>query len=319
MPEFHFAPHAFSWASLVDAMVRAKRTLIRLPDEPLEYNTLAIIADEIGTFLHKYDHEMSDGMSAFYDPDPYRQERRGNEIRIKIKSPQLNLFCGLTPSKMVDTIPESAWGQGLMSRMIMVFSDERIIGDDFENVSYEKPLDLITDLKHINTISGEFKVTEDYRNLVYTWRQNGEAIPDVPIPSHPKLLHYNARRRVNLYKLSMVASLDRSDVLLLDRAAFNTAMGWLVEAERVMADIFRAGAAGADGKVMEEIVHFIQTMDQGKGVSEHLINRFACERLPIHTVGRVIEVLEKSGQIRAISMNSRTGMRMFAIVRAGNV
>ena len=318
IPEFHFAPHSFSWASLVDAMVRAKRTLIRLPDEPMEYNSLAIVADEIGTFLHKYDHEMSDGMSAFYDPDPYRQERRGNELRIKIKSPQLNLLCGLTPSKMEDTIPVSAWGQGLMSRMIMVFSDQRILGDDFETVTYDKPAELIADLKLLNTITGEFKVTEDYRNLVYTWRKNGEAIPNVPIPSHPKLLHYNSRRKVNLYKLSMIASIERSDVLILDRAAFNTAMGWLVEAESVMADVFRAGAAGADGKIMEEIIHFIQTMDHGKGVSEHLINRFASERLPIHTVGRVIEVLIGSGQICMLGMNTRTQMRQFAIRRAGD-
>jgi hypothetical protein len=319
IPEFHFAPHSFSWASLVDALVRAKRTLICLPDPPMEYNSMAILADEIGTFLTKYDHEMSDGMSAFYDPDPYRQERRGQEIRIKIKSPQLNLLCGLTPSKMADTIPESAWGQGLMSRMLMIFSDEHILGDDFEKITRELPHELVQDLRVINSIMGEFKVTEDYRKLVYAWREAGECIPGVPIPSHPKLLHYNSRRRVNLYKLSMIASIDKSDVLLLDRECFNTAMGWLVEAESQMPEIFRAGAQGADGKVMEEILHFVQTMDQGKGVGEHLITRFASERLPIHTVMRVIEVLEKSGQIEAAFLNKRTGMRQFRVARSNVV
>lgn len=300
-------------------MVRAKRTLIRLPDEPLEYNSLTIVADEIGTFLHKYEREMSDGISAFYDPMPYGHERRGNDVRIKIKSPQLNLLCGLTPSTMLDVIPESAWGQGLMSRMIMVFSDEHIIGDDFEKVTREIPGDLVDDLKQINSITGEFKVTEEYKKLVLAWRENGESIDGIAKPSHPKLLHYNSRRRVNLYKLSMIASIDKSDVLLLDRDAFNTAMGWLLEAEATMPDIFRAGAQGADGKVMEEILHFIQTMDSGKGVGEHVITRFASERLPIHTVMRVIEVLEKSGQVTICAIDKRTGMRRFAINRPASV
>lgn len=315
VPEFHFAPNSFTWASLVDAMnKRGKRQLIVMPDPPIEYHTITVVADEIGTFLHSYDNEMSDGLSAWYDPDPYGHERRGNEIKIKFDRPQLNLICGLTPSKMKDTIPDSAWGQGLMSRIIMVFSDEHIIGDDFEVVTREVPTDLIEDLKLLNTIVGEFKVTTEYRDLVFAWRQNGEAIPGVPIPSHPKLLHYNSRRRVNLYKLSMVASLDRSDVLLLDRAAFNTAMGWLTEVERHMADVFLAGSAGADGQVMEELVHFISSAGE-KGVSEHLINRFAAKRLPIHTVGRVIEVLVASGQIQMCGMNARTQMRHFSAVK----
>ncbi len=315
IPEFHNAPNSFTWASLVDAMNKAKRTIICMPDPPMEYNCLSIVADEIGTFLHKYEREMSDGIAAFYDPEPYGHERRGNEVRIKIKSPQLNLICGLTPSTMMDVIPESAWGQGLMSRMVMIFSDERIIGDDFEVRTYELPADLVADLKLINTLIGEFTVTEDYRTSVFTWRQNGETVPGHPIPSHPKLLHYNSRRRVNLYKLSMIASIERSDVLILDRAAFNTAMGWLLEAESVMPGIFQAGAAGADGKVMEEIVHFIATMNSGKGVSEHLINRFASKRLPIHTVGRVIDLLVASGQIEMTGMNSRTQMRQFAAIK----
>jgi len=311
IPEFKFAPNSFSWASLVDAMVRAKRTLICLPDPPIEYNCLTIVADEIGTFLHKYEREMCDGISAFYDPVPYGHERRGNDVRIKIKSPQLNLICGLTPSTMMDVIPESAWGQGLMSRCIMIFSDEHLLGDDFEKITREVPNDLVHDLRSINSLVGEFKVTEDYRKLVYAWREAGECIPGVPIPSHPKLLHYNSRRRVNLYKLSMIASIDKSDVLILDRECFNIAKGWLVEAEANMPEIFKAGAQGADGKVMEEVLHFIQTMDVGKGVSEHLINRFAQERLPIHSAIRIIEVLEKSGQIEAAFFNARTQMRMF--------
>jgi len=92
IPDFHFAPTSVTFASLVDSLLEAKRMLIRLPDPPLEYNSMLIAADEIGAFMHKYDDEMVGGLSAFYDPDPYGQNRRGKDLKIKIKSPQINIL-----------------------------------------------------------------------------------------------------------------------------------------------------------------------------------------------------------------------------------
>ncbi len=82
LPEPHIAPTSVTASSLVDALVKAKRTLIRIPEGPLEYNSLLIAADELTAFMHKYDDEMIGVLSAFYDNDQYGQHRRGNEIRI---------------------------------------------------------------------------------------------------------------------------------------------------------------------------------------------------------------------------------------------
>lgn len=317
--DFKLAPVSLTWASLVDAVVRNKRTVVRMPEDPLEYNTMLIAADEIGTLIHKWDKEMADGLSAFYDNDPYGQERRGSDLKIKIKSPQINMLCGSTPSNLLETLPEGAWGQGFTSRTIMVFSDERIIGDDFAEVTRDLPLEMIADLKHINSVVGEFKVTEEYRNVVNLWRQAGETMPGAPAPDHPKLLHYNTRRRVHLYKLSMISAIDRGDVLILDREDFNRAMGWLAEAEAYMSDIFRAaGGANADAQAMEDIYHFIKINDRGQGVSEAQVIKRASALVPAHSVLRLIELMERSGQIKAAFANPRTGLRSFKALRPAN-
>jgi len=47
LPEPHIAPTSVTASSLVDALVKAKRTLIRIPEGPLEYNSLLIAADEL--------------------------------------------------------------------------------------------------------------------------------------------------------------------------------------------------------------------------------------------------------------------------------
>ena len=280
-------------ASLVDALVDSKRMIVQLQLGNLEYNSMLITADELGAFMHKHDDEMIGVLSAFYDPDPYGQNRRGKDLKIKIKSPQINMIVGTTPSNLLNFMPEYAWDQGFTSRIILVFSDERIIGDDFATVSKPLSPDLIHDLRQINSLTGQFAVTADYRDCVNNWRALGEP----PTPNHPKLTHYVTRRRTHLYKLSMVAAIDRGDELLLTREDFNRALNWLVEAETYMPDVFKAGATGGDKKAMEEIYNFLQVSDKGQGVHEHALVKFTAERVPAQTVLRVLETMKLSGSI----------------------
>lgn len=301
-------------ASLVDAVAAAKRFIVQPPpDPPLNYNTLVIAADELGAFVHKYDDEMIAVLSAFYDADPYGHNRRGGDIKIKIERPQLNILCGSTPSNLLKFLPEGAWDQGFTSRVIMIFSDERIIGDDFDltRVPKGKDKDLLHDLKIINELSGEVKVSQEYRNLVNAWRQQGESIEGAPRPNHPKLVHYNTRRRAHFYKLSVIAAIDRSSVLLLTKDDFNTAMRWLAEAEEQMPEIFKAGAVGADGKAMDEIYHYLMVSGT---MPEHRLVNYARERVPAHSVMRVLEVMERADMIKAVSVDRKTGMRNWKAV-----
>lgn len=311
LPDFHLAPVSLTFASLVDSLLLAKRMVVRLPDAPLEYNSMFIAADELGAFVHKYDDEMIAGLSAFYDPDPYSQSRRTRDLKIQIKSPQLNILAGSTPSNLLKFMPEGAWDQGFTSRLIMVFSDERILGDDFAPKTHSHSAALEHDIRIINQLSGEFTVSHDYREAVNNWRALGE----IPVPNHPKLLHYVTRRRAHLYKLSMIASIDRDNSLMITREDFNIAMGWLLEAESFMPEIFKAGSGGADAQALDEIKYFIQSSDRGQGVGEQKIINFARERIPIHSVMRVIDIMQGSGMIRADMIDKRTGQRMFKVVK----
>lgn len=312
LPEFHFAPTSLTGAALVDTLAASKRFIARLPDPPIEYYNTVITAEELTAFMHKFDDEMVGLLSAFYDPDPYSQSRRGKDIKIKIERPQVNLLSATTPSNLVALMPETAWDQGFTSRVILIHSDERIVGDDFAGVTRGLSEDLIHDIKMIGAMSGEFKVTQDYRKAVNDWRALGEP----PAISHPKLLHYKTRRRVHLYKLSMVSAADRGDVLLLTKDDFNRAMGWLVEAEAYMPDIFTSGSTGTDARALDEIHHWIALKDTGEGVPEHQIINFARTRIPLNTIWRVIETMVASGMITSRGQD-RHGNRWFRAKRDG--
>lgn len=308
-PDPYVAPTSMTGSAMVDMLSACKRTFIRLPDAPLEYNSMYITADELGAFMHKYDEEAIAIMSAFYDPDEYGQRRRGNDLKIKIKSPQLNVLCGTTPSNLLKYLPETAWEQGFTSRVMMIFSDERTIGDDFADHDSTLSPNLIHDLRTISGLVGKFEVTAEYRNAVTNWRNLGEP----PLPTHPKLIHYATRRRVHLYKLSMVSAIDRSNTLLLTREDFNRAMNWLTQAEAAMPEIFKAGSGGADAKAIEEIYHFVLTRGAGgRPVPERHIISFAKERVPLHSVMRVVEIMIASGQLVPLgAADYKTGQRNF--------
>lgn len=85
-------------------------------------------------------------------------------------------------------------------------------------------------------------------------------------------------------------------------------MNWLVRAEALMPEIFKAGAANADAKAMEEIAHFVTVL---KKVPEHKLVRFAQERVPAHSVMRVIDLMVRSGMVKILVQDDRTGMRVF--------
>lgn len=306
IPEFHFAPTSLTGASLVDTLAASKRVIVRMPDPSIEYNNTVITAEELTAFMHKYDDEMVGLLSAFYDPDPYAQSRRGRDIKIKIDRPQVNLMSGTTPSNLIQLMPESAWDQGFTSRVILIHSDERIVGDDFAGTSRSLSDDLVHDIKMIGMLNGEFKVTQEYRNAVNDWRALGEP----PIINHPKLLHYKTRRRVHLYKLSMVSAADRGDVLLLTKEDFNRAMGWLLEAESAMPNLFTAGGTGTDARALDEILHFIQLSDRGDGVPEHQVMNFARNKIPLTSLWRVIETMIGSGMITSRGID-KNGQRWF--------
>lgn len=294
-------------AALVDHLVEAKRTIIHMPNPAVEYNSILISADELSAFMHEYGNEMIAGLTTFFDVVPYGQARRTGKINITIQRPQINIISGTTPSNLMRFVPPYAWEQGFTSRVILVYSDDRPIIDAFNTPAPIKSTDLIHDLYIINTLSGQFDRTDDYAKAMHNWKLLG--FP--PEPQLPQLKYYCNRRFSHLIKLSMIACVDRCNELVLTVEDFNKAMGWLLEAEAVMPFIFDAGAGSADSNAMDEIYHFVKTSGEA-GVSEHKINNFARKRVMYaNAVPKVLEVMERSGMIRTVANDPKTGMRIF--------
>jgi hypothetical protein len=108
----------------------------------------------------------------------------------------------------------------------------------------------------------------------------------------------------------MIASIDRTDSLVLDVTDFNRAMGWLLEAERYMPLVFQVGSIAPDSRVIDEVVHFIK---QHKGaVPEHQIINFLRERVGSQLIKPIMDTMMGSKSIVCRDVD-KTGQRKFTV------
>lgn len=297
LDDHRLGPTDMTKASLVDRLATSQHKWVQHhPEQLIEvYHSMTLMFDEWGVLLSSFEGDMIPILTSFYDVTvPYEQTRRHQSIDVKIERPQLNILAGSTPSNLLKFIPDFAWDQGFTSRLILVYSSERVVGDDFAMVSGEVPQDLIDDLAKIAGMTGEFTIDPSFALSVKKWRAENE----LPCPTHPKLKHYNARRRAHVYKLSMVAAANHSSRMVLDSSHFDAALCWLHEVEQFMPDIFSAGAVSVDARAMDEIIDFIRT--KRKPVSEGQILRFASSLLPSHSVIKVLFLMQVSQRITKV-------------------
>ena len=299
IPDFPFAPTSCTMASLVDSLVEYARqyTIVGQGQQPVVfYNSMTVIVDDLQVLLPSYNQDLIAGLTTFYDVDhPFRERKRTGVIRNEIMRPQLSIMGGTTPSHLFGFIPEEAWSQGFTSRLILVYSDERIKKRViFNSRSQEAPKDLIHDLAIINSLIGEVHVNPEAQKAFENWIGAGEP----PVPSHKRLEYYLGRRYPHLLKLSMVSAIDRSNALTITVDDFNRALSWLVEVEHQMPKVFRDGPRTFESKIMDEVHYFMKQVDvAGAGVAESKIKNFVIQRVGLNMYQNFFKAMEEAKYI----------------------
>lgn len=293
------APTSLTKAALIDSLDDAKRTktVIGAHSVHLEFNSLLVNAGELGVLIPAYDSDFMNSLTAIYDGYHYEERRRGNDLHIKIKRPQLNLLAATTPAYLNSMLPEGAWDQGFLSRTFLVYAGEKIVQDIFDEGSPKTDLydRLQSDLKSIGDMVGQIGIDPAAREAISKWHLAGGP----PTPDHPKLVHYLTRRTAHLLKLCMVASVSRSAEMVITLEDYQTALTWLLTMEHSLKDIFKALGAKGDSQIIEEAYHFLyQLFVANKDpIAEHRLVAFLSERAPAYAVLRIMEIMIKSGQI----------------------
>lgn len=301
---FHVAPHQMTKASLIDSLAKAKRSRL-CPDGLLTYHSLLVAAEEFQVLLPNYDTEYISALNyMFNSPDmPYEEVRRTGSVKdLAIDMPQLNILAGVQPSYFVSTFPEEAWTTGFARRIIMVYAHETPFRELFEEEEHNAELraKLTSRLGQMSALYGQCLWDPEAMVRIKNWhRAKGP-----PKPEHSKLAHYNNSRTMLLVKLCIVSAISATGQLLIMDSDVKRALGWLLEAERVMPDIFREMIGKSDSQVLEELHYFVTALwakDKQKPVRGDLVRKFLLQRIPHEKVESLIMVAERANILARVA------------------
>lgn len=296
------APNDVTKQGLLDALGKAsKGALIPQPDgtsRAFDYHFLALHVAELSNFMSQYDHAMAGLLTELFDCPSFNDEQKRSHDKGKfIPFPGISMIVGTATQNLGNTIADEMWGSGFMARVIMVYSAEDVRPDDRfaipEDLS-ELETSLVGSMRSLGSYVGEMQWSTEAQVLLNSFSQHQEQ----GAPLHNRLTHYVKRRWLHLGKLCMIAALS-DELMVVTAAHFHTAMGWLLEAEAHMTEVFKDLKSHEDGEVLAELRFTFYTawLKRRGPIPRGLLVEWLMKRVAAYTVDRMIELACAAGYI----------------------
>lgn len=281
LTEHHCAETTLSKQGLVDHFAEAKR-IIHNPD--MLYNALFVPSKELSMLIPEYDKEFISALTYFYDNIKYEEKlrnvRKGEPLIVE--TPCLTLLAGTTPAYMGYSIPVSAWDDGFLARVIIIYAEDEIIDGARPSLNLQeeevvrddalKDL-LVADLKIIGEeMKGKIgwrpraaKMFSEWYQTRCRWPVGGDIKEsDTRLPTHPRLQHYCTRRHFHALKLCLISACDLGHEAI-EEEDVKRVQHWMRDAELMMPGIFSAMESGGDANIIRDAYHFVQIEDARGG------------------------------------------------------
>ena len=301
---FNMGPPAMTKAAFVDQLGDKPKTFFYNELDGGEkklvmYNAMTVIAPEFGTFLIENDVRFMNVLNDIFDcRSNFEDKIRGNKNTNRIDNPHLNLMGGTTPKYLGITLPESAYGLGFVSRLIMIYHGHRVIKPLFKTQTIDKKLksNLRTDLGVIEKLNGEFLWTEEaHERMDDFWVRLEEGAP-----TDHRLIEYVKRRHIPVIKIAMIFAISEGNALNISITHIENAIKMVGDAESLMPDIFKEMSVSPDSnemKVIHEWVHGRYLNQRERPVLERDINRQIYKKIPLHRAQYFLEAMINNGML----------------------
>lgn len=193
------------------------------------------------------------GMRGWHESPTFTKKLVSKEP-ICIYNPCINLLACSTPSSMKNNVPAENIENGFTSRILFIYNDELPTATPApitSNLVSSHKLDakLLTELRRINAMFGQFKVTdcfnERYVELILAQRNQ--------IKTYGSSIYagFYARKHIHCLKLAMILQVDRSMDLTLDGEILDLAIKQIESTEDNIYKVF----AGSGKSPNSEKIH----------------------------------------------------------------
>lgn len=274
----------------------------QFPDGTLiTHSSLNIVSKEFESFLgqKKENTKMLVMLTDLFDaqelPFKYRTKHSGDNV---IPSVYLNLIAATTPDSLASSLPSSAIGGGLTSRILFIWAERkrkkksRPVLTDKEKAMKAK---LMSDLFIISRITGEYTFSKDAGEFYDRWYNAYEENEPTRLCKDPSFDGWYSRKPLYCLKTALCVAASRSNDLVLRQEHLEEAIGQIESVERDMGHVFRAIGKSV---VVNEVDIAYQVISNHKVISEEDLLRITYRDIDSNKFNNVIQTLTRSGKVR---------------------
>lgn len=295
------APNDLTKQGLLDALADCTGAAI-IDGRPFDYHFMAICISELSNLMSQYDKALAGLLTDLFDCPAINEERKRSGAGEAISFPGISFLMGTATRNLGDTIPTELWGSGFMARVIMIYSDQKVIPKDiFKKVSGNTALEeqIVLGLSRIGELKGEMMWMQEAQGLL----QNFMETQEVGAPTHMRLTDYVTRRWLHLGKLCMISALSE-ERLVVHAADYHRAFSWLNSAEKVMPEIFKDMVHHEDGQILDELRQTFYQIYIGSNrqpVHYSVLAQFLSKRASSYQVPRMIDIACAADYFRRVA------------------
>lgn len=266
LPDVQKGPAIITQASLLDKLVESEDASVYL------------MAEEFSDLIMKSKGEMFEFLTSMFDGKKSIEASTISRGVQFVEKPCVNLLAATTPVWVAENMSEAVIGGGFASRVVFIY-EETVRRKQFiykgkvqlEDVAKARA-DLVEDLRHIDTLKGDFDLTKEAEEWLENWYQNRPSEPN------KKLKGYHERKPAHLLKVAMLLHVARDDSLVLDRCDVEEALAVLGKIEKKLHRVFEGVGKNPYTFDMRDIIEYVNEQKKVEKIS--LLSHFTAAAPP---------------------------------------
>lgn len=300
VPEIIIGVDSTSKEAMQDDIEKSKFPDLMPDGQEFLHSSLCVISKEFESFLgqKKENNRMLTALTDLYDcPSEWKSRTRHSESNTIIR-PWLGLLAATTPDSLASSLPSTAVGGGLTSRIMFIWAEKKKRPAAIPELTQEEielKSKLTKDYYQISRISGEYKMAEDCQRKWVKWYNNfDEDESGIRVCQDKSFSGWYARKPMLILKISMLCAASESNNMLIEWRHVERAIALILEIEYTMGNAFKSIGKSELSAEVGSVAQIIKTHGS---ISEKQLMSMVWRDMDATKFDVVIETLRKSGKI----------------------